>query len=161
MALSSTRLRWRIGEHSLARCANAQTHNDGGCPTKMTMKIRIKTLALVGSAAIAFCGCASVTNRTDWLTSAQYQHAFDKSVRDGFYPDKVEGRCENDSEQFRAEWKGIPLGAGFVSHHAMTKESYETRNQEYVSTGYILESVGKFKDCSGTERYQATWLKRK
>lgn len=100
------------------------------------------------------------SEKAEWLTAAQYQQAFDKQVREGFYPDKVEGRCESDSEQFHVKWKGIPLGADFVSHHAITREFYESKNQEYVSHGYSLESLNKFKDCSGRDRYQATWFKR-
>jgi hypothetical protein len=99
------------------------------------------------------------SEKGEWLTAAQYQQAFDKHVQEGFYPDKVEGRCESGSEQFHVEWKGIPLGVGFFSHHAVTKEFYERKNQEYVSKGYSLESLNKFKDCSGRDRYQATWFK--
>ena len=99
--------------------------------------------------------------KEEWMTAAQYQQAFNKRAREGFYPEKVEGRCEGSSEQFHVEWKGIPLGARFVSHHAITKERYERKNQEYVSKGYSLESLNKFKDCSGQDRYQATWFKRK
>ena len=99
-------------------------------------------------------------NSTEWLTSAEYQKTLNKKVKDGFYPSRVEGRCDNDYEQFRAEWKGIPLGTRFFSHHGLTKESYETRNQEYISKGYSLISITTFRDCSGTERYQATWFKK-
>ena len=31
-----------------------------------------------------------------WMTSAQYELAKNKQVREGFYPHKVEGRCQND-----------------------------------------------------------------
>jgi hypothetical protein len=98
--------------------------------------------------------------KAEWLTAAEYQLEFNKKASEGFYPDKVEGRCESGSEQFHAEWKALPLGESFASHHAVTKEVYESKNQEYVSEGYSLESLYKFKDCSGTDRYQATWLKR-
>lgn len=96
----------------------------------------------------------------EWLTSAQYQQAFNRKVREGFYPDKVEAKCESGYEQFHVEWKGRPLGADFFSHHGVTKEFYESINQKYVSNGYSLESLNKFKDCSGRDRYQATWFKR-
>ncbi len=103
---------------------------------------------------------AEGSEKAEWLTAAQYQQAFDKHVQEGFYPDKVEAKCENGYEQFHVEWKGRPLGAGFFSHHGITKEFYESKNQEYVSNGYSLESLNKFKDCSGRDRYQATWFKR-
>ncbi|HEY5894736.1 MAG TPA: toll/interleukin-1 receptor domain-containing protein [Chthoniobacterales bacterium] len=102
----------------------------------------------------------TVEGSAEWLTAAQYQQAFDKKAEEGFYPYKVEGRCENESEQFRVEWKGIPLDAEFVSHHAITREFFETKNREYTSMGFSLESLNKFKDCAGRDRYQATWFKR-
>jgi len=98
--------------------------------------------------------------KAEWLTAAQYQQAFNKRVRDGFYPSKIQGRCESGSEQFHAAWKPIPLGTGFISHHGLPKESYERRNQAYVSKGYTLEALDKFKDCSNIDRYQATWAKK-
>jgi hypothetical protein len=105
-------------------------------------------------------GVASADNQTEWLTSAQYQQTFNKQSREGFYPKKIEGRCENGSEQFRAQWAGIPLAVSFYSHHGMKKDYYEGKNLQYVSLGYSLEFVDKFIDCSGLERYQATWLKK-
>ena len=96
--------------------------------------------------------------RAQWLTSAQYQQVFNNQVREGRYPKTVEGRCENGREQFWAEWDRVPSGAGFDSHHALTKPFYEARNGEYVSHGYSLQSVNNFEDCSGVERYQATWI---
>lgn len=92
---------------------------------------------------------------------SQYQQLFNQQVREGFYPTVVEGRCENDSEQFHAEWTGIPIGASFYAHHALTKAFFEAMNEEYVSRGYSLQSVTNSKDCSGTDRYQATWFKKK
>jgi polyglycine hydrolase-like protein len=104
---------------------------------------------------------AEASEKAEWLTAAQYQQAFDKQVKEGFYPDKVEGRCESGTEQFHAEWKGIPSGATFVSHHGITKEFYERRNQALVSKGYSLQSLNTFKNCSGANSYQATWFKGK
>jgi hypothetical protein len=101
------------------------------------------------------------TEKAEWLTAAQYQLEFDKHLREGFYPDKVEGRCESGFEQFHVEWKGLPLGVDFASHHGITKDDYESKNQEYISQGYSLESLNKFTDCSGRDRYQATWFKRR
>lgn len=98
--------------------------------------------------------------KAKWMTAAQYQQAFDKQVQEGFYPDKVEGRCVGDSEQFHVEWKPLPLGVDFVSHHAVTKEFYESKNQEYIAHGFSLASLNKFKDCSGRDRYQATWFRK-
>lgn len=99
---------------------------------------------------------------SEWMTSEQYQEAFDRQVKEGMYPFKLEGRCESGREKFHVEWKGFPLGSeGFVSHHAVTREFYERKNQEYVAMGASLESLNSFKDCAGNDKYQANWFKRK
>jgi len=95
-----------------------------------------------------------------WTTSAEYHQAFEKRMKDGYYPSWVEGRCEDGCEKFHAEWKGLPLGAGFASYHGLTKESYDAKKQEYTSKGYSQVCLTIFKDCSGTERYQATWFRK-
>ena len=100
--------------------------------------------------------------RAEWMTSEQYQETFDRQVKDGLYPNKLEGRCESGREKFRVEWKGFPLGSeGFVSHHGVTREFYERKNQEYTAMGASLESLNSFRDCDGNDRYQANWFKRK
>lgn len=124
------------------------------------MKNRAKILALATAIGFIVASGAHADDQSKWLTSAQYQQVFNKQVRDGFYPEKVEGRCENGSEQFRAAWNGIPLDVTFVAHHAMTKQFYEGKNLKYGSLGYSLESANQFMDCSGMERYQAVWLKK-
>jgi polyglycine hydrolase-like protein len=97
---------------------------------------------------------------SQWMTSAQYQREFDTRAQKGFYPHEVEGECQSDGDKFRADWKPIPSGASFFAHHGMTRQDYDRRNQEYPSKGYALGSVRHFKDCSGLDRYQATWLRR-
>ncbi len=97
---------------------------------------------------------------SQWLTSAQYQREFDTRGPEGFYPREVEGKCQSGGEKFRADWKAIPAGASFYAHHGLTRQDYARRDQEYRTKGYTLESVKQFKDCSGIDRYQATWLKR-
>src|SRR5437899_3196066 len=130
------------------------------------MKHKAGMLGIVIVVGLSIAGRANGADQAQspeaqWLTSAQYQQLFNRQVSEGFYPKKVEGRCENRSEQFRAEWTGIPLGTNFHAHHADTKAFYEARNKEYVSRGYSLQSVTNFKDCSGTERYLATWFRVK
>ena len=102
----------------------------------------------------------STTDQQDWQTAAEYQSIFDTKTRDGFYPAELQGRCKGDVEQFRATWRGLPLGFGFESHHAVTKQYYDQRNQQLIAQGYSLAFANSFKDCSGRERYQATWLKK-
>jgi len=121
----------------------------------------LATVIALGVGGFVIYERASQTiDKAEWLTSDQYQREFNKHVRDGFYPAKLEAKCESGYEQFHVEWKGLPLGVDFVSHHGVSKEFYESKNQEYVSNGYALESLNIAKDCSGKDMYQATWFKR-
>ena len=117
-------------------------------------------IAMVVVAAILAVIAYRAVPGSQWMTAAQYQREFDTRAQKGFYPHEVEGECQSDGEKFRADWKAIPPGASFFAHHGMTRQDYARRNQEYPSKGYSLGSVKHFKDCSGTDRYQATWLKR-
>jgi len=96
----------------------------------------------------------------DWLTSAEYQQEFDARLKKGFYPHELLGECRSGGEKFRADWRAIPSGASFLAHHGMTRQDYDRRNGDYLAKGYSLGSLKHFRDCSGMERYQATWLKR-
>jgi len=94
------------------------------------------------------------------MTSAQYQRDFDARAPKGFYPREVEGRCEVGSEKYLPDWTPLPRGAGFLHYFGMTREGYDNKNREYVAQGFSLVSVKRFRDCSGVQRYQATWLRR-
>lgn len=98
--------------------------------------------------------------KSQWLTADQYQQEFNTWARRGLYPQAVEGRCETGGEKYRADWKAVPPGASFFSYFGMTREGYDRRNQEYGVQGYSLASLKQFSDCSGIDRYQATWVKR-
>lgn len=100
------------------------------------------------------------TTPSEWMSSYQYQQEFNAKSQNGFYPSLVEGKCTSAGERFRVEWKTIPPGAFFASHHGLSKETYESTNAYYSSQGYSLEFMNTFKDCVGVDRYQATWLKR-
>ncbi len=114
---------------------------------------------VVVAAILAVIAYRSVPG-SQWMTSAQFQREFDARAQKGFYPHQLEGECQSDGEKFRADWKANPSGAFFYAYYGMTRQDYDRRNQEYSSKGYSLESVNHFKDCSGIDRYQATWLKR-
>jgi len=134
-------------------------------PTAVVSTASVQAVAptvksLPPSAQVPSIGLGS-SDAKEWLTSDEYQQAFDNKVKDGSYPVSVKGRCANDVEQFHPEWKGLPIGAGFTSYHALTKDLYNRENQQLTAQGYSVTSVTTFKDCSGQERYQATWLKGK
>lgn len=135
----------------------------------VTKKVVVPLIVVVVGGALGWAFIAKgdkifhrSTTSQEWMTSQQYQEAFDKHVADGLYPHKLEGRCAGGVEKFRVEWKGFPLGSeGFISHHAVTREFYERKNQEYVAMGASLESLNSFRDCAGNDQYQANWFKRK
>jgi hypothetical protein len=119
-----------------------------------------RTVTIAAVAALLAVTVYRTVPRSQWMTSAQYQREFDTQAKKGFYPHQVDGECQSDGEKFRADWKAIPSGAFFFAHHGMTRQDYDRRNQEYGSKGYALGPVKHFKDCSGIDRYQATWLRR-
>src|SRR5262249_32229890 len=102
---------------------------------------------------------ASTPPPTPWLTSAEYQREFD-SNQSQFYPAKIEGRCNNGREEFRAVWKVRPAESAFESHTGMTKQQFEDKQNALREQGYSLESSGVFQDCNNVTKYQATWLKK-
>lgn len=95
----------------------------------------------------------------EWYSSDQYQRLFNRNSRRGLYPEKVEGRCADGYEQFRPHWKVLPLGVDFATHHGVTQEFHDGKSRDYAADGYRQSSLTVFTDCSGAERYQATWLK--
>ena len=98
--------------------------------------------------------------KAEWYTANQYQKKFDMYAKEGFFPSNIKGKCKNDSEQFHAIWKGVPLGVSFFSHNALFKESYIGKNKKYISDGYSLYYSNIFQDCAMIDRYQATWIKK-
>jgi hypothetical protein len=134
-----------------------------------TRRVAVGVAAIVVAGALGWALVARreppvgpAANGPPWMTSEQYQAAFDKQVQEGLYPYKLEGRCANGVEKFQVQWKGFPLGSeGFVSHHGITREFYERKNQEYSAMGASLESLNSFRDCRGDDKYQANWFKRK
>lgn len=117
-------------------------------------------IVVVAVAAVLAAKAYRAVPGAQWMTSAQYQREFDARARDGFYPHQLEGECQSGAEKFRADWKAIPPGAAFLAHHGMTRQDYERRDQEYRSKDFAPGPLKQFKDCSGVDRYQATWLKR-
>ncbi len=118
-------------------------------------------IVVVAVAAILAAKAYRTVPGSQWMTSAQYQREFDARAREGFYPHEVEGKCQSGAEKFRADWKATPPGAAFFAHHGMTRQDYERRDQEYRSKDFAPGPLRQFKDCSGVDRYQATWLKRR
>jgi hypothetical protein len=101
---------------------------------------------------------ARIAPDAPWLNTAEYQQEFNAVTRGGEYPYVVEGRCEAGILQFRADWRTLPHRTTFLAYAGMTREDYEQRNKEYGARGYHLGTLKQFRDCTGNERYSATWL---
>jgi len=95
-----------------------------------------------------------------WLTGERYQREFNVWSRNGYYPPRIEGRCGEDGEKFRSDWKPIAPSARFWAWYSMSRRDYERKNREYAASGFSLESTTQYTDCSGVEKVQAVWLKR-
>ena len=96
----------------------------------------------------------------DWMTSERLQREFDAWSRNGYYPPRIEGRCETDGERFRPEWSPLPANTRFMTWWGMTRRDYERNGRAYTASGFSLESSTQYTDCRGVEKVQATWLRR-
>lgn len=96
----------------------------------------------------------------EWMTSERLQREFDAWSRNGYYPPRIEGRCETDGERFRADWTPLPPNTGFLTWWGITRRDYERNNRTCTASGFSLESTTRYTDCSGVEKLQATWLKK-
>src|SRR5438067_8431618 len=72
---------------------------------------------------------------SDWMSKDQFQDLFDKRAADGFYPDELQGDCQDRSERFRATWKRSSGGA-FYSYTHMSKEVYQRLSANLGARGY-------------------------
>jgi len=98
----------------------------------------------------------------EWMTLAEYEQKWAVENKNGYYLDKINGRCDSDSgsELFRAEWKPRPLNTVVRTNIHMDSGTYESHNDNNISEGYYVKSTNIFKACSGDDMYQAIWFKK-
>jgi hypothetical protein len=104
---------------------------------------------------------ANEESANTWLTVHELHEQLTAKVKEGLYPATIMGKCDGESEKFQLQWKERPLGLAFETDSHLTKEQYDAKSQKYTNDGYSLDFMHSFKDCSGHERYQAQWVKRK
>ena len=102
-------------------------------------------------------GAQNVIIQDDWMTSAEYQHALDKSIAHKLYPVTVQGRVNFGRDEFRSSWVQCPDQCGFGEYYGLTPEQYEQYNARYSGQGYHVATVSKFINAKRQERYQAVW----
>jgi hypothetical protein len=113
--------------------------------------------SLTNPAAAADANAAA--GDTGWMSSQQYQAAFEGRRKRGFYPARVEGRNNAGQNEFRADWQAMSAGCQFASNHGLTSQTFDQYSERYKSQGYALASTTQFVDAAGTRRLQVTWTR--
>jgi serine/threonine protein kinase len=97
-----------------------------------------------------------------WFSSFEYQSEFDRQLKRGYYPVKVEGTEQSGKIKFRAIFVPFPQGDFyFVSHHGLESRIYNKKNKEYLSKGLIQITHQSFQTSDGRFLHQATWTNQK
>jgi len=95
---------------------------------------------------------------TPWLNASDYQAKFDEQVGLDRYPIIVEGRCVNNTPQYRATFVAYPPQKfRFWSHHNLDDKGYNELKSRLQSEGYRAISEQNFV-CDGVKIYQGTWV---
>lgn len=100
---------------------------------------------------------AGVMPNKAWLDAAQLDQEFGRWRRTWIYPHRIVGQCHNSVEWYRVEWKVLDDGQRYYVYYGIPQETYERHDQNLRGRGYSLDSMTQFRDCSGKDRFQATW----
>jgi hypothetical protein len=92
-----------------------------------------------------------------WLNAAQLDQELGRWRRTWIFPRRVVGQCHNNIEWYRVEWKVLDEGQRYYAYYGIPQETYERYGQDLLRRGYSLDSMTQFRDCSGKDRFQATW----
>jgi len=125
-----------------------------GKAVNVTMPLTVKFS--LGNAASA-ANASGAVDDAGWLSSEQYQAAFESRRKQRFYPARVEGRNNSGRSEFRADWQEVTPRCQFRSHHGLTGEAFEQASNRYKADGYSLTASTQFVDMAGIRRFQATW----
>lgn len=98
--------------------------------------------------------------KTDWISSSQYQAVFNKMVDNRYYSDFTEGRLKNGFIQYRGSFKPFFKGfKRFYSYIGMTDESYAEKKATLEAKVYEEIYHNYFLDHVGERLHQACWIK--
>ena len=96
---------------------------------------------------------------SEWLDREAYQRAFEQNAARGWYPARAEGRAVGSELQFRGRFVPVPPGVQYWwACHGATPDEYAARGAGYKAQGATEVWRHSFRDGSGKEWCQATWL---
>lgn len=101
----------------------------------------------------------AAVSAAEWMTSTEFRVEFERRLLDGLHPVELHGECRSGGERFRAAWKPSPPDATVLSYVGMSEALYAGRDSDFRSKGYSRVWVAESKDCAGSRKYQATWVK--
>ena len=100
------------------------------------------------------------TDYTPWLSSADYQAAFDRHKNLGRYPEDVQARMNDGHEQYRARFLLFPQNSfRYYSYSRMSAAFLAGKEQELAQQGFRLTFKNQFQDLDNVTRYQGTWVR--
>ncbi len=96
----------------------------------------------------------------EWMTQAQLQQESKRWWKTWYYPRSIEGQCHDNVERYRVDWKVLDADQRYYYYWGLERSVYEGYDRDLRARGYGQESVTRFRDCAGNEKYQATWTTR-
>ncbi|UJB72981.1 hypothetical protein HRE53_30070 (plasmid) [Acaryochloris sp. 'Moss Beach'] len=92
------------------------------------------------------------------LTSAQYQSAFDKHVKNGYRLVHVSGYSVANKAYYAAIWEK-KSGPALIARHGLTSAQYQSAFDKHVKNGYRLVHVSGYS-VANKAYYAAIWEKK-
>jgi hypothetical protein len=106
-----------------------------------------------------FVNESDVTSFSAW--QSEYQREFERRAELRQFPLAVEGRVIDGRNQYRAAFgTQDPNVAEVLSSHGLERRIFDSHRIQRAKQGFELLTLSSFVAGSGSERYQATWIKR-
>ena len=96
----------------------------------------------------------------DWLREAQLRQETARWGKTWFYPRRIEGQCHESAEWYRVDWKVLDADQRYYYYWGLEQSVFESYDRNLRARGYVQESLTRFRDCAGNEKFQATWTTR-
>lgn len=114
---------------------------------------------LVALAIFAVTGAQSAhAEWSRWLASNQYQAFFNYQLSLRRYPAKVQIGNFDGHVRYRADFRRIPQGASFVSHHGFGDAAFSKKDAELENRGYRRVSRDRMEYDGGVVN-MGTWVR--
>ena len=96
---------------------------------------------------------------TDWMSSSQFQSAFNRMTDNRFYTHYVEGRTVDGAIQYRGEFRPIFKNLKhWYSYYGMSDEIYVKRKAAFEAKGFQEIYHTSFLDLGGLRVHQSCWI---